>query len=242
MLELKNVCVFYKKHVALRNLSLSINKGDFATILGANGAGKTSTLNAISGIIKERKKSGEEGLTGEIYFNGKKISGLTAAKIASLGIIQIPEGRRIFPQLTVRENLQVGAYLRKDTPQIHKSLEKVLALFPDLEGKLHAKGRELSGGQQQMLAIARGLMAQPELLLLDEPSLGLSPLLRQQLAGKIKEINQEGTTVVLVEQNARLGLLLASYGYVLENGQLALEGKTSDLMNNQNVKKAYLGI
>jgi branched-chain amino acid transport system ATP-binding protein len=242
MLELKNVCVYYKKHIAVRNLSLSVNKGDFVTILGANGAGKSSTLNAISGIIKVRKKVGEEGLSGEIYFNGDKISGLSAANIARLGIIQIPEGRRIFPLLTVRENLQVGAYLRKNNERIHSSVEKALALFPDLKGKLSAKGRDLSGGQQQMLAIARGLMAQPELLLLDEPSLGLSPLLRQQLAEKIKEINSEGTTVVLVEQNARLGLMLASYGYVLENGQLALEGKTSDLLNNEDVKKAYLGV
>jgi len=242
MLELKDVCVYYKKHIAVRNLSLSVNKGDFVTILGANGAGKTTTLNAISGIIKVRKRIGEEGLNGEIYFKGQKISGLTAAKIASMGIIQIPEGRRIFPLLTVRENLQVGAYLRKDNEQVYKSLEKALALFPDLKDKLSCKGRELSGGQQQMLAIARGLMAQPEVLLLDEPSLGLSPLLRQQLAEKIKEISREGTTVVLVEQNARLGLMLASYGYVLENGQLALEGKTSDLLNNEDVKKAYLGV
>jgi len=242
MLELKDVGVYYKKHIAVRNLSLSVNKGDFVTILGANGAGKTTTLNAISGIIKAKKKKTDEGLKGEIYFKGKKISGLTAAKIASLGIIQVPEGRKIFPQLTVRENLQVGAYLRKDKNQVHNTLEKALLFFPDLKDKLNAKGRELSGGQQQMLAIARGLMAQPELLMLDEPSLGLSPLLRQQLAEKIKEINREGTTVVLVEQNARLGLMLASYGYVLENGQLLLEGKTSDLINNEEVKKAYLGV
>jgi len=242
MLELKDVCVYYKKHIAVRNLSLSVNKGDFVTILGANGAGKTTTLNAISGIIKVRKRLGEEGLNGEIYFKGQKISGLTAAKIASMGIIQIPEGRKIFPQLTVKENLQVGAYLRKDNEQVHRSLEKALALFPDLKDKLNAKGRELSGGQQQMLAIARGLMAQPELLLFDEPSLGLSPLLRQQLAEKIKEINHEGTTVVLVEQNARLGLMLASYGYVLENGEMTLQGKTSDLLNNEDVRKAYLGV
>jgi branched-chain amino acid transport system ATP-binding protein len=136
----------------------------------------------------------------------------------------------------------VGAYLRKDKQQVQESLEKALTLFPDLKDKLNAKGRELSGGQQQMLAIARGLMAQPEVLLFDEPSLGLSPLLRKQLAEKIREINREGTTVVLVEQNARLGLMLASYGYVLENGQLTLQGKTSDLLNNEDVRKAYLGV
>jgi len=242
MLELKNVSVFYKKHIAVRNLSLKVNKGDFITILGSNGAGKSSTLNAISGIIKVRKKAGEEGQSGDIFFNGKKISGMTAAKIASLGIIQIPEGRRIFPQLTVKENMQVGAYLRKNDKGIHSTMEKALDFFPDLRNKLHSKGRELSGGQQQMLAIARGLMAEPEMLLLDEPSLGLSPLLRQQLAEKIKEISESGTTVVLVEQNARLGLMLATYGYVLENGQMILQGKTSDLLNNEDVRKAYLGV
>lgn len=242
MLELKNVSVYYKKHVAIRDLSLFVNKGDFVTILGANGAGKSTTLNAISGVIKVKKKKMGEGLEGEVYFKGKKISGLTAAKIASLGIIQIPEGRKIFSLLTVKENLQVGAYLRKDRKEVQRSLDKALVLFPVLKDKLHAKGRELSGGQQQMLAVARGLMAQPEMLLFDEPSLGLSPLLRQQLAEKIKEINREGTTVVLVEQNARLGLMLASYGYVLENGELILQGKTSDLLNNEDVRKAYLGV
>ena len=241
MLELKNIWVYYDKKPAVRNVSISVDKGDFVTILGANGAGKSSTLNAISGIVKVKKKTGE-GLKGEILFNGEKISGLEPEKIASKGIIQIPEGRKIFPLLTVRENLHVGAYLQKDKIQVQRSLEKALALFPDLKDKLNAKGRELSGGQQQMLAIARGLMAQPEVLLFDEPSLGLSPVLRQHLAEKIKEINREGTTVVLVEQNARLGLMLASYGYVLENGELSLQGKTSDLLNNEDVKKAYLGV
>ncbi|MCJ7547317.1 MAG: ABC transporter ATP-binding protein [Deltaproteobacteria bacterium] len=236
MLKLKNIWVKYGKKAAVRKLSLSVKKGDFVTILGANGAGKTTTLNAISGIVKIKRGQ------GEIFFKGKKISGLKPGKIAALGIIQIPEGRKIFPLLTVRENLQVGAYLQKDKKQVQQSMEKALDLFPDLKDKLNAKGRELSGGQQQMLAIARGLMAQPEVLLLDEPSLGLSPILRQHLAEKIKEINRDGVTVVLVEQNARLGLMLASYGYVLENGELALQGKTSDLMRNEEVKKAYLGV
>jgi branched-chain amino acid transport system ATP-binding protein len=236
MLKLKNIWVKYGKKAAVRKLSLSVKKGAFVTILGANGAGKTTTLNAISGIVKIKKGQ------GEIFFKGKKISGLKPGKIAALGIIQIPEGRKIFPLLTVRENLQVGAYLQKDKKQVERSLEKALDLFPDLKDKLNAKGRELSGGQQQMLAIARGLMAQPEVLLLDEPSLGLSPILRQHLAEKIKEINRNGVTIILVEQNARLGLMLASYGYVLENGELALQGKTSDLMRNEEVKKAYLGV
>jgi branched-chain amino acid transport system ATP-binding protein len=179
---------------------------------------------------------------GEINFNGEKINGLTPAKIASRGIIQIPEGRKLFPLLTVKQNLLMGAYLQKDGKRVHSSLEKALVLFPDLKSKLNTRAQDLSGGQQQMVAIARGLMAQPEVLLLDEPSLGLSPLLSQQLADKIKEINREGTTVVLVEQNARLGLMLASYGYVMENGELALQGKSSDLLKNRDVKKAYLGV
>lgn len=215
---------------------MSVSKGDFITILGGNGAGKSTTLNAISGIVRIKKGQ------GEIFFKGEKISGLKPGKIAARGIIQIPEGRKLFPLLTVRENLMMGAYLRKDRKGVQQSMEKTLTLFPDLRDKLGNESRELSGGQQQMVAIARGLMADPELLMLDEPSLGLSPLLRQMLAEKIKEIHQEGMTLILVEQNARLGLLLADYGYVLENGELALEGKTSDLMLDENVKKAYLGV
>jgi len=234
MLALKEIWVYYDKKAAVRKLSLSVDTGGFATILGANGAGKTSTINAISGIVEVKK--------GEIHFDGSEISGLAPAKIASMGIIQIPEGRRLFPLLTVRENLQVGAYLQRGKGQVEKSLEKVIALFPDLRGRLNAKARELSGGQQQMAAIGRGLMAQPQVLLFDEPSLGLSPLLRQRLAETIKRINRDGTTVLLVEQNARLGLMLASYGYVIENGELSLQGKTSDLLNNEEVKRAYLGV
>jgi branched-chain amino acid transport system ATP-binding protein len=236
MLELKNIWVEYSKKAAVRKLSLSVNKGDFVTILGANGAGKTTTLNAISGIVKVKKNQ------GEIYFKGEKITNWKPGEIASLGIIQIPEGRKLFPLLTVKENLQIGAYLRKDKKGIQQSMDKALTLFPVLKDKLNAKSRELSGGQQQMLAIARGLMAKPEVLLLDEPSLGLSPLMRQQLAEAIKAIHREGVTLVLVEQNARLGLMLASYGYVLENGEMSLQGKTSDLLKNEDVKKAYLGV
>jgi branched-chain amino acid transport system ATP-binding protein len=236
MLELKNVWVRYGKKAAVRRLSLWVNKGDFVTILGANGAGKSTTLNAISGLVKVKKGQ------GEIRFKEEKISGLKPGKIAARGIIQIPEGRKLFPLLTVRENLMMGAYLRKDRKGVQQSMDKALALFPDLKDKLDAESRELSGGQQQMVAISRGLMAQPEVLMLDEPSLGLSPLLRQHLAEKIREIHHEGVTLVLVEQNARLGLMLASYGYVMENGELALQGKTSDLMLDENVKKAYLGV
>jgi branched-chain amino acid transport system ATP-binding protein len=234
MLELKNISVHYGRVVAVRNLSFTLNKNDFITVLGANGAGKSSIMNAISGIVRVQD--------GEIVFKGEKISGLKPGVIASKGIIQIPEGRKLFPTLSVGDNLMVGAYLQKDRKKISHSLEKVLALFPVLKEKYRNRACELSGGQQQMVAIGRGLMANPEVLLLDEPSLGLSPLLRQQLAEKIKEIHGEGVTTVLVEQNARLGLMLASYGYVIENGELCLQGNTSDLMKDENVKKAYLGV
>ena len=234
MLELKNVWIRYGKIVAVRKLTLTVNKGDFITILGANGAGKSSTINAISGLVKIKR--------GEIDYKGKKINGLKPGAIAARGIIQVPEGRKLFPLMTVRENMEMGAYLCKDKKQFENSMEKALVLFPVLREKLRAKARELSGGQQQMLAIARGLMAIPELLMFDEPSLGLSPLLRQNLAEKIKEISREGVTIILVEQNARLGLMLANYGYVIENGELVLQGKTSDLMQDENVRKAYLGV
>ena len=234
MLDIDTINVSYGAIQALYNLSLRVAEGTIVAMLGGNGAGKTTILNTISGLRRPN--------SGSILFEGEKIDGMRPHKIVRMGIIQVPEGRKIFPLLTVRENLQVGAYLQKDKKQVKRSLEKALALFPDLKDKLNAKGRELSGGQQQMLAIARGLMAQPEVLLLDEPSLGLGPLLRQQLAEKIKEINREGTTVVLVEQNARLGLMLASYGYVMENGKISLQGKSSDLLNNEEVKKAYLGL
>jgi branched-chain amino acid transport system ATP-binding protein len=246
MLEVKNIWVYYDKIKAVRNLSLTVKKGDFVTILGSNGAGKSSTLNAISVIVKAKKgkghPKGQGHFEGEIYFKGEKLNGVTAAKIASRGIIQVPEGRKLWPLLTVRENLLLGAYLKKDRAQVQRSLEKALDLFPVLKPRLNAKAREMSGGQQQMVALARGLMAQPEVLLFDEPSLGLSPILRQNLAEKIREISRDGTTVLLVEQNARLGLMLASYGYVLENGEMSLEGKTSDLLDNEDVKRAYLGV
>jgi branched-chain amino acid transport system ATP-binding protein len=234
MLELKNIWIKYDKNVAVRDLTLNVSNCDFITILGANGAGKSSTLNAISGVVSISQ--------GEINFKGEKINGLTPKNIAAKGIIQIPEGRKLFPLMTVKENMLMGAFLRKDTDQIASSMEKLMELFPAIKTKLNAKARELSGGQQQMVAIARGLMAAPQLLMLDEPSLGLSPLLRQQLADIIKTVSHDGTTMILVEQNARLGLMLANYGYVMENGDLVLKGKTSDLMQDENVKKAYLGV
>ncbi len=236
MLTLKNVSVRYGKKIAVRNLSLSVKQGDFVTILGANGAGKTTTMNAISGLVKVPDND------GYMHFKGEKINGLKPEQIASLGLVQIPEGRKLFPFMTVKENLLVGAYLRKDKRAVKQSLDKVLTIFPDLKDKINAQSRALSGGQQQMAAIARGLMSEPQLLLLDEPSLGLSPLLRQMLAETLKTIHRDGITLVLVEQNARLGLMLASYGYVIENGTLVLEGRTADLIEDAKVKKAYLGV
>jgi branched-chain amino acid transport system ATP-binding protein len=234
MLEIKGVWVKYGPIAAVRDLSMTIGKGDFVTVLGSNGAGKSSTINAISGMVSVCE--------GNICYKGDNITGRKPGKIAALGIIQIPEGRKLFPLLTVEENLNVGAYLCKDKIRVRKEKEKSLEFFPILKEKLHEKARSLSGGQQQMVAIARGLMACPEILMFDEPSLGLSPIIRQQLAQKITEIHRDGTTIILVEQNARLGLMIASYGYVLENGELSMQGPTGDLMRDENVKKAYLGV
>lgn len=233
MLELKAIEIRYGLVTAVRDVSMTIGQGELIALLGANGAGKTSVLNAISGVVPL--------VVGEIIFNGDVITGTGPIGMASKGIIQVPEGRRIFPFLTVLDNLKVGAYLQKDNRIISKNMERVMTLFPVLKEKLNQKGKELSGGQQQMLAVGRALMANPRLLMMDEPSLGLSPLLTQTLAKQIREINKEGTTILLVEQNARMGLTLASRGYVLVNGQVALQGDSTDLVCNDQVKKAYLG-
>ena len=234
MLKILNLEAGYGPLRVLKGISLHVSPGEAVAIIGANGAGKTTLLKTIAGVLKPR--------SGAITFNKQDISNKPVEKIVEAGCCLVPEGRHVFSTMTVRENLEMGAYLCRDTKRIQDSMEKVLALFPMLKEKLGGKARELSGGQQQMLAIARGLMAIPELLMFDEPSLGLSPLLRQQLAEKIKEVSREGITIILVEQNARLGLMLASYGYVMENGQLVLQGKTSDLMQDEGVRKAYLGV
>jgi len=233
MLELSSVSIHYGPAKAVDSVCLKIEKGETVALLGANGAGKTSIINCISGAVPLTE--------GEVTYLNQRLNGLSPAAIASLGIIQVPEGRRIFPLLTVKENLMVGAYLQKDKKLVHKNLERVINLFPILKEKFKQKGRELSGGQQQMLAVGRALMANPSLLMMDEPSLGLSPLLTKQLARKIREINREGTTILLVEQNARMGLTISSKGYVMVNGSVVISGLSSDLMCNENVKKAYLG-
>ena len=234
MLEMKSVSISYGAVKAVHSASLGIDKGQLVALLGANGAGKTTIINSISGVVPVN--------TGEIVFLGQRINGLPPARVASMGIIQVPEGRRIFPHLTVEENLMMGAYLQKDKNTISKSMERVLNYFPALKGKFKQKGRELSGGQQQMLAFGRALMANPLLLMMDEPSLGLSPLLTQTLGKQIGEINREGTTILLVEQNARMGLMLSTKGYVLVNGKVAISGSSAELLCDDMVKKAYLGM
>lgn len=235
MLKLTNIQAFYGKIQALKNVSIEINQGEIVTLIGANGAGKSTTLMAISGIIPLK--------SGEILFNGKSLHNITPDKIVSLGISQVPEGRRIFPHLTVMENLDMGTFLRKDKEGIKKDLEQMFDLFPILGERKNQQGGTLSGGEQQMLAISRALMARPKLLLLDEPSLGLAPIIIKQIFKIIKKINIENaTTIFLVEQNANLALKVAHHGYVMENGAISMADTGANLLVNEDVKKAYLGI
>jgi branched-chain amino acid transport system ATP-binding protein len=235
MLELKNICTYYGNIQALHDISLKIEEGEIITLIGANGAGKSTTLMSISGIIPPR--------TGEILFKGQPIHHLTPDKIVALGICQVPEGRHIFPDLTVAENLDMGAFLRKDREQTAKDLDYIYDLFPILKDRRNQPGGNLSGGEQQMLAISRALMARPQLLLLDEPSMGLAPLVTRQIFDIIKKINKEhNTTIFLVEQNANLALKVADRGYVLETGRITLHDKASTLLADEDVQKAYLGI
>ena len=235
MLKLTNINTFYGNIQALKNLSLEINEGEIITLIGANGAGKTSTLMSISGVVSPR--------SGEITFDGTPIHTLSPEKIVKMGLCQVPEGRRIFPHLTVLENLDMGAYLRTDKAGIKQDLEYVMDLFPILKERKNQAGGTLSGGEQQMLAISRALMTRPRLLLLDEPSLGLAPLIIRQIFDIIKRINKEnGTTIFLVEQNANLALKSAHRGYVMENGVVTLADTAENLLANDDVKKAYLGI
>jgi branched-chain amino acid transport system ATP-binding protein len=234
MLELKSVRTYYGNIEALKEISLTVSEGEIITLIGANGAGKSTTLMSISGIVPPR--------FGEIRFLDKPIHHLNPDEIVALGISQVPEGRRIFPQLTVLENLDMGAFLRKDKAGIKKDMDHIFALFPILAQRQHQGGGTLSGGEQQMLAISRALMARPRLLLMDEPSLGLAPLIVRVIFDIIKKINEEGTTIFLVEQNAHMALKVAHRGYVMENGRITLEGNAQNLLVNEEVKKAYLGI
>ena len=233
LLEVRHATVHYHKVAALRGVSMDVPDGSVVTIIGANGAGKSTLLRAISGL---------EALTeGEIRFDGRRIDGTPPEKIVALGIAQAPEGRRIFPDLTVRENLNTGAFLRRDRERVERDLEGVFEHFPRLRERRRQWARTLSGGEQQMLAIGRALMTNPRLLLLDEPTIGLSPVLVLEMARIIKEIHERGVPVVLVEQNAELALRLADYAYVLEIGSVALHGPAADLHENEHVRRAYLG-
>lgn len=233
LLQVDRAIVHYKKVAALKGISMAVPEGGIITIIGANGAGKSTTLRAISGLVKLT--------SGEIRYDGHRIDGLAAEKIVGLGIAQVPEGRRVFPELTVLENLNIGAFLRHDTAGIARDLESVFAHFPHLEARAGQWAKTLSGGEQQMLAMGRALMSGPKLLLLDEPSLGLSPIMVGEIAKIIVEINKRGVPVVLVEQNAEMALRLADYAYVLETGSIALEGAAAELHENDHVRRAYLG-
>jgi len=235
MLRLKNIQTYYGNIQALHDVTIDIAEGEIVALIGANGAGKTTTLMSICGIVPPR--------SGEIFFKGTPIQGMSPEKIVQLGICQVPEGRRIFPNMTVMENLEMGAFLRKDKEQVKKELAIILDLFPILAQRRNQLGGTLSGGEQQMLAISRALMARLRLLLLDEPSLGLAPLIIQQIFEIIKKVNKEyGTTILLVEQNANQALKLADRGYVMENGRITLVDSAENLLNNEDVKKAYLGL
>jgi len=235
LLELHKAVSAYGKVEALKGLSLHVEEGEIVALLGANGAGKSTTLRTISGLMKPQ--------SGSILFRGRAIGGLSPEAVVKLGIAHVPEGRRVFPGLTVRENIVLGASNRRKVPrgELDADAERMFAIFPELKKFENALGWTLSGGQQQMVAIARGLMSHPKLLLLDEPSLGLAPLIVQQVYKVIAEIRREGTTVLLVEQNAHMALSVADRGYVLETGRLVAEGKPEALWSNDDVRAAYLG-
>ena len=234
MLEISGVDTYYGSIQALHNISLYISEGEIVTLIGANGAGKTTTLMTICGVVPPH--------SGSIRFRDKPIHYMPASQIVRLGICQVPEGRLIFPQLTVMENLDLGAYLRKDKVGIAEDLAYIFDLFPILAERRNQSGGTLSGGEQQMLAISRALMARPRLLLLDEPSLGLAPIIISQIFEIIKQVNQHGTTIFLVEQNANQALKVANRGYVMENGRIIMEDNAENLLANEAVRKAYLGI
>jgi branched-chain amino acid transport system ATP-binding protein len=233
LLEINNVNVHYHKVAALKGIDMEVPDDGIVTIIGANGAGKSTTLRAISGLVGISK--------GEIVFAGKRIDGLAPEKIVALGIAHVPEGRRVFPGLTVEENLRTGAFLRSDTAEIEKDLDEVFQHFPRLKERRKQWARSLSGGEQQMLAIGRALMSRPKMLVLDEPSMGLSPVMVQEIARIVRDIVHRGVPVVLVEQNAELALRLARFAYVLETGSIALQGPAHELHDNAHVRRAYLG-
>ncbi len=233
LLEVDNIETYYGNIRALKGVSLTVNKGEIVTLIGSNGAGKTTTLRTISGMLHPRR--------GQVRLDGKRIDAMPADQLVRLGIGHSPEGRRIFRRMTVRENLEMGAFARSDRAGIAQDLEHVLTLFPRLRERIGQQGGTLSGGEQQMLAMGRALMSRPQILLLDEPSMGLAPILVQTIFSIIKDLNAAGNTVLLVEQNALLALQVATRGYVIETGHIVLEGTGADLLTSEQVRKAYLG-
>ncbi|HBX22766.1 MAG TPA: ABC transporter ATP-binding protein [Desulfotomaculum sp.] len=234
MLVVENVDVNYGAIRALVDVSLEVHEGEIVALIGANGAGKSTTLRSISGLVKPNK--------GRILFEGSELQKCPPHKVVEMGISQVPEGRRVFPLMTVLENLEMGAFTRKDRANIKDDIDKVFAKFPRLEERKKQPAGTLSGGEQQMLAIGRALMSKPKIMLMDEPSMGLAPMLVQEIFNIVKEINQSGTTILLVEQNARMALAVANRGYVLETGQVVISGAAADLAKNEAVQKAYLGV
>lgn len=233
LLVIEDLHVSYGSIAAVKGISLKVYPGEIVSLIGGNGAGKSTTMRTISGLLKPKK--------GSINFEGQEIGGRRGNEVAQLGVAQSPEGRRIFPRMTVHENLELGAFMRKDKAGIQKDMDRVFDLFPRLKERISQKAGTMSGGEQQMLAMGRALMSEPRLLLLDEPSMGLAPLLVEIVFDTIKKVNAQGTTVLLVEQNALVALNIANYGYVLETGHISLEGPAKELANNDEVRKAYLG-
>ena len=233
MLEVKNLEVYYGMIQAIKGISFEVNEGEVISLIGANGAGKTTTLHAVTGLIAPR--------VGQIIFEGKDITKVPGHKLVSMGIAHVPEGRRVFAQLSVYENLKLGAFTRKDKNEIEETLQHIYARFPRLKERKNQLAGTLSGGEQQMLAMGRALMSKPRIILMDEPSMGLSPIYVNEIFNIIKEVSKAGTTVLLVEQNAKKALSIADRAYVLETGRISLSGNAADLLNDESVKKAYLG-
>ncbi|HET7704171.1 MAG TPA: ABC transporter ATP-binding protein [Candidatus Limnocylindrales bacterium] len=233
LLELRDVHSYYGNIHALKGISMTVEPGEIVTLIGANGAGKSTTLKTISGLLRPRQ--------GEVHFDGARIDGVPSHQIVTLGISQAPEGRRIFPRMSVRENLEMGAFVRRKGPELEADFERVFTLFPRLRERRSQLGGTLSGGEQQMLAIGRALMARPKLILLDEPSMGLAPILVEQIFDIVRDINGQGTTVLLVEQNALMALAIAQRGYIMQTGEIVLTDAAAALARNPEVKRAYLG-
>lgn len=233
MLEVKDLEVYYGVIQAIKGISFHVDKGEVIALIGANGAGKTTTLHTVTGLISPKK--------GHVLFEGKDITKVPAHKIVSMGMAHVPEGRRVFAELSVYENLKMGAYTRKDKSEIEESLKNVYKRFPRLEERKNQMAGTLSGGEQQMLAMGRALMSKPKIILMDEPSMGLSPIMVNEIFDIIRSVSESGTTVLLVEQNAKKALAIADRAYVLETGKIVLEGKAKDLLEDDSIKKAYLG-